>query len=200
MEGWVALALAVAGIVLFLYSRKDNGNNSRQAGASGRAESRRSAEEIFNEVEHTANYRQTYERTPAASNRSSRNVPPRAPNNVENGGNPPPVRAQVTPNRPADITETGEMIYFANGGNQRENEYRFNFKKVNGSWRAYILKTPSFGRRDQSGAVTHRLYDERNAPYVCWDSPIYALKDMQSVARVWADSIQEYIATGTTFG
>ncbi|MCI5509605.1 MAG: hypothetical protein MR436_04010 [Eubacterium sp.] len=97
-------------------------------------------------------------------------------------------------------TETGQIIYYANDRhNQRDKEYRFNYKKIGGSWRAYILRMPSLGNRDSSGAVTHRLFDN-GRPYVCWDSDVKTLKDMQTISRVWADSIQEYIATGKRFG
>lgn len=102
--------------------------------------------------------------------------------------------------RSGTTTETGTIIYYANDRhNQRDKEYRFNYKKVGGSWRAYILRMPSLGSRDSSGAVTHRLYDN-GRPYVCWDSDVNTLKDMQTISRVWADSIQEYIATGKRFG
>ena len=99
-----------------------------------------------------------------------------------------------------NASETGPMVYYANDNHGRgDREYRFNYKKVNGSWRAYILRMPSLGGRDASGVVTHRLYDGTK-PYVCWDSQVNSLKDMQTISRVWADSIQEYIATGKRFG
>lgn len=99
-----------------------------------------------------------------------------------------------------NASETGPMVYYANDNHgRRDREYRFNYKKVNGSWRAYILRMPSLGGRDSSGTVTHRLYDGTK-PYVCWDSRVNSLKDMQTISRVWADSIQEYIATGKRFG
>ena len=109
----------------------------------------------------------------------------------------------VRVNRPAlvpasreGITETGPMVYFANDRHgRRDKEYRFNYKKVGNSWRAYILRTPSFEGRDTSLGATHRHF-EGSAYYICWDRPIDNLKDMQTVSRVWADSIQEYIATG----
>lgn len=102
--------------------------------------------------------------------------------------------------RDRTITETGTIIYYANDcHNQRDKEYRFNYKKVGDSWRAYILRMPSLGGRDSSGAITHRLYDN-DGTYVCWDSDVNTLKDMQTISRVWADSIQEYIATGKRFG
>lgn len=97
-------------------------------------------------------------------------------------------------------TETGPMVYFANdlhGRNDRE--YRFNYKKVNGSWRAYILRMPNLCGRDAGGMATHRLFDN-GQPYVCWDSNVRTLKEMQTISRVWANNIQEYIATGKRFG
>lgn len=126
-------------------------------------------------------------------------------------------RTKETPARPAVTTqrttpqqtrvvslsqknETGPMVYYANdrhGGKDRE--YRFNYKKVNGSWRAYILRMPSLGNRSTDGHATHRLWDG-SKPYVCWDSPVNSLSDMQTISRVWADNIQEYIATGKRFG
>lgn len=99
------------------------------------------------------------------------------------------------------ITETGCMIYFANDRHRLgDKEYRFNYKKVNGSWRAYILRMPPLRGRDPSGLITHRLYDADRNAYVCWDRSVSSLKDMQTISRIWADSIQEYIATGKRFG
>lgn len=126
-------------------------------------------------------------------------------------------RTKEPPARPAETTqrttpqqtrvvplsqknETGPLVYYANdrhGGKDRE--YRFNYKKVNGSWRAYILRMPSLGNRSTDGHSTHRLWDG-SKPYVCWDSPVNSLSDMQTISRVWADNIQEYIATGKRFG
>ena len=127
-------------------------------------------------------------------------------------------RTKETPARPAETTqrttpqhtrvvsfsqknETGPMVYYANdrhGGKDRE--YRFNYKKVNGSWRAYILRMPSLGNRDARSIPTHRLWDDSNNAYICWDKTVNSLKDMQNISRVWADCIQEYIATGKRFG
>lgn len=97
-------------------------------------------------------------------------------------------------------TETGPMVYYANDNHgSADKEYRFNYKKVNGSWRAYILRMPSLGNRSSDGHATHRLWDG-SKPYACWDSPVNSLSDMQTISRVWADNIQEYIATGKRFG
>jgi hypothetical protein len=92
------------------------------------------------------------------------------------------------------------MVYFADdphGSNDRE--YRFNYRKVNNSWRAYILRMPDLRGRDASSMVTHRLSDDGGA-YICWNSDVRTLKDMQAISRVWANSIQEYISTGKRFG
>lgn len=127
-------------------------------------------------------------------------------------------RTKEAPARPAETTqrttpqqtrvvplsqknETGPMVYYANdrhGGKDRE--YRFNYKKINGSWRAYILRMPSLGNRDARSIPTHRLWDDSNNAYICWDKTVNSLKDMQNISRVWADCIQEYIATGKRFG
>ena len=99
-----------------------------------------------------------------------------------------------------DITETGPMIYFANGQQKLfDREYRFKFKKVGEAWRAYILQMPNLNGRDPSFVITHRLQDGEGT-YVCWDTPVASLKDMQTIARVWANHIQEYITTGQKFG
>lgn len=110
------------------------------------------------------------------------------------------VSSQTGSTSDANLNETGPMIYYANdrhGG--RDREYRFNYKKVNGSWRAYILRMPNLGNRDSGSIATHRHWDNGN-PYICWDKTVSTLKDMQSISKVWADSIQEYIATGKPFG
>jgi len=108
-------------------------------------------------------------------------------------------RPRVVP--AAEKTETGSMVYFANDRHgQADKEYRFNYKKINGAWRAYILKMPDLHGRDANSIPTHRLWDDNHNPYICWKGTVTSLKDMQNISRVWADSIQEYIATGTRFG
>ena len=122
-----------------------------------------------------------------------------SPNNLQTEHSSPASRAISTYNK--SKTETGCMIYFANDRHRLgDKEYRFNYKKVNGSWRAYILRMPSLRGRDSSGLITHRLYDSDRNAYVCWDRSVTSLKDMQTISRIWADSIQEYIATGKRFG
>jgi len=114
----------------------------------------------------------------------------------QNGPEQTPRMVPVT-----ERSETGSMIYYANdrhGG--ADKEYRFNYKKINGVYRAYILKMPDLRGRDGKSIPTHRLWDENNEPYICWNQTVTSLKDMQTISRVWADSIQEYIATGKRFG
>lgn len=98
-------------------------------------------------------------------------------------------------------TETGPMIYYADNPHRcRDNEYRFNYKKIGDCWRAYILQMPSLRNRDTSLHATHRHTDCRGTYWICWDKPVKSLEDMQTISRVWANSIQEYIATGKRFG
>lgn len=97
--------------------------------------------------------------------------------------------------------ETGPMVYYAdNPHGRRDCEYRFNYKRENGSWRAYIVRMPSLCGRSGDLHTTHRFTDNRGRYWVCWDTPVTSLKDMQTISRVWANSIQEYIATGKKFG
>lgn len=91
--------------------------------------------------------------------------------------------------------ETGTIIYFANDRyNLPDREYRFNYRYVNGSWRAYIIRTPDL-RNGQYG-IPHVLSDG-NMRYICWDRSVNTLKDMQNISRQWADNVQKYIATGS---
>lgn len=107
----------------------------------------------------------------------------------------------VSSNQRRSQDETGPMVYYANNPHGRKDcEYRFNYKKVDGSWRAYILRMPSLCGRDGDLHKTHRLTDGHGSYWVCWDSPVNSLKDMQAISRVWANSVQEYIATGKRFG
>ena len=123
-------------------------------------------------------------------------TPARAATSVNTGTTP--AQTQVVPL--SRRNETGPMVYYANDAHgSSDKEYRFNYKKVNGSWRAYILKMPDFRGRDGNSSITHRLWDN-GSPYICWNSAVNSLKDMQTISRIWADNIQEYIATGKTFG
>ncbi|MBQ8642511.1 MAG: hypothetical protein IJ480_09875 [Clostridia bacterium] len=96
--------------------------------------------------------------------------------------------------------EVGPVVYYANTDNHSaDNEFQFHYKKVNGSWRAYIIRMPSLNGRSDESHIIHR-YIDNDSYYVCWDRPVNSLVDMQNVSRVWADHITEYIATGKRFG
>ena len=139
-------------------------------------------------------YRRDKRAAEAAANRRRERRPAPAPA-------PAPVPAARRTVQDRQVTETGSMVYFANDRHaQADKEYRFNYKLVGGSWRAYILRMPDLRGRDARSIPTHRLWDEENRPYICWDTRVATLKDMQNISRVWADSIQEYIATGKRFG
>ena len=105
---------------------------------------------------------------------------------------------------PAPTEETEEMIYFADDPLGREQTdraqctYRFVYKKVNGCYRAYITQMPNLNGRSDSCVATHRNMDG-NQYFVCWDTPIHDLSDMQSVSIVWANNLQRYIVTGQRF-
>lgn len=105
-------------------------------------------------------------------------------------------------NNVANQTSYGPVIYYGNSDhNAIDVEFRFKYELNDGKWRAYIVKQPAFNGRDEALAVTHRYYDSvKRMHYVCWDTPIYQIKDMQNVSKFWADCILEYIATGKRFG
>lgn len=125
----------------------------------------------------------------------------------QNNRHPEQAAASAAAARRDPHGETGPMIYFANDAHGRaDREYQFNYKWVYdnnihaNTWRAYILRMPSLGGRPSDGHSTHRWSDANGNHWVCWDSPITSLTEMQSVSRLWADSVQEYIATGKRFG
>lgn len=128
--------------------------------------------------------------------------------NSDNRGSVNPASNQVIntnrmqANYDKSITEIGPVIYYGNTNhNVKDVEFRFKYVMKDGSWRAYILRQPSFNGRNDSLTITHRYRDpENNLHYVCWDTPLYQIKDIQIVSKAWADNILEYIATGTKFG
>lgn len=99
------------------------------------------------------------------------------------------------------LNEVGPMVYYATRDyGLDDSEYRFKYVKVDNAWRAYIKKMPDLRGRVSSGHSTHRYWDNDNQPYICWDTPVTKLSEIQAVSKLWADSIQEYIATGKLFG
>ena len=78
-------------------------------------------------------------------------------------------------------------------------DYCFSFEEQrDGTWRAYIVRQPSYQARDESAHPTHRLSDG-GRKYVCWDSPLRSLAQAKQVAALWADCTQKYIRIGTRF-
>ena len=125
----------------------------------------------------------------------------------QNNRHPEQAAASAATARRDPHGETGPMIYFANNAHGRtDREYQFNYKWVYDgtlhayTWRACILRMPSLCGRPSDGHTTHRWSDADGNHWVCWDSPVTSLTEMQSVSRLWADSVQEYIATGKRFG
>lgn len=97
----------------------------------------------------------------------------------------------------APITETEVMDYFANTRhNQKDNWFRFRYKHVNNEWRAYIIRMPSLNGRSPDCHLTHRYSDSNGNYWVCRRPQPTNLKDCQSISKVWADRLLEYIATG----
>jgi hypothetical protein len=77
-------------------------------------------------------------------------------------------------------------------------DYKFSFEYLNGSgYRAYILDMPSYGGRDKSLHITHRLKDGERY-YICWSQPLHTLEDLKKVVAFWSDLTQTYIRTGMT--
>lgn len=81
-------------------------------------------------------------------------------------------------------------------------DYEFAFKEMrNGSWRAYILKQPSYQGRNTNGEITHR-HTSLTGPsrhYICWTGKLKSESQARKVAAQWADATQLYIKNGKTF-
>jgi hypothetical protein len=109
--------------------------------------------------------------------------------------------------RPRSQNATAPGVYYADNPHGRKDcAYRFDYKYVydtqlnTKTWRAYILRMPSLCGRSGDGHSVHRWSDANGNYWVCWDSPVNSLKDMQAISRFWANNVQEYIATGKRFG
>lgn len=86
-----------------------------------------------------------------------------------------------------------KIKYRAKGG--FDYQFTFSWRRQHGDWRIYIDRQPSYGGRDASEVATHRL-GTSSRPYVCWTAPLRSYEDARQVAALWADSTQQYIATG----
>lgn len=77
-------------------------------------------------------------------------------------------------------------------------DYAFDHCQVNGSWRAYIVRQPSYQGRSESLHDTHRLRDGSRL-FVCWTRPVLTFKDSVAIARLWCEKTDAYIHDGTSF-
>lgn len=90
----------------------------------------------------------------------------------------------------------GVIYYRTNDGST---DYAFRFEQHGGSYRVYLVDTPSYGTRDADAHSTHRLTDERGRKYICWAGPIASEEQARQVASLWAEKTQQYIKTGARF-
>ena len=74
-------------------------------------------------------------------------------------------------------------------------DYCFTFEYTDPGWTIYINNSPNYGSRASGSIETHRL-DISGRPYICWNQAIPTISQAQGVAALWADSTENYIATG----
>ena len=79
-----------------------------------------------------------------------------------------------------------------------DGSYKFDYRNVDGEWRAYIRSQPSYGCRSTDLHSTHRLRDA-NGHYVCWTEPVRSRSDCEAIARQWSRGTDHYIRTGDRF-
>jgi hypothetical protein len=96
-------------------------------------------------------------------------------------------------NRPR-LMAAGIVRYRGSGG--VDFIFRFAWIPRQKTWRVYIEQQPSYGSRPAGAHASHRL-GLPNRPYVCWTKPLPTYDDARSVAALWADATQLYIAGGT---
>ena len=77
-------------------------------------------------------------------------------------------------------------------------DYTFSLEYGGNGYRAYIVQMPSYGNRNSSLHVTHRLLGTDNRYYICWSSPLHSLEDAKKVISLWSETTQAYITTGRT--
>jgi hypothetical protein len=97
-------------------------------------------------------------------------------------------------------------VYIANdrhGSDDREYRFVYSYTYDTAaraySWHARIVRMPDLRGRDASTHRTYRWKDEDGQYWVSWDyssCPATSPQEMQAIAHMWADHIQEYIATG----
>lgn len=63
--------------------------------------------------------------------------------------------------------------------------------------RAYIIESPAYGRRSDTLHATHRLRDQFDRKFVCWDPEPTNPNVLAGVLALWVTSTTHYLATGT---
>lgn len=77
-----------------------------------------------------------------------------------------------------------------------EDEYHFRFEeRVDGEWRAYILKQPPYGSCPQDLSSTYRQYDHKGK-YIDWSYTFESLEEAKQIAALWVEYTQECINKG----
>ena len=97
-------------------------------------------------------------------------------------------------------TTAGSVVkFYATRDGTSTRDYQFEFRQLSdGTWRAYIVRLPSYLGRDEGAHATHRLSDSHGR-YVCWDRPLHSLDEAKGVAAAWAEATQRYRRTGERF-
>jgi hypothetical protein len=78
-------------------------------------------------------------------------------------------------------------------------DFVFQYRRAGLSWRAYIVESPSYGYQSGDPIITHRNFDENNAPYVCWTNRLKSFEEAKQVSGLWAEATVRYIDTGARF-
>jgi len=92
------------------------------------------------------------------------------------------------------MTNSQALLYYRTQDGQQD--YQFEFARLAGGWRIYIISQPGYSGHNESSHATHRLRDQRGQ-YVCWSGSIESLDDAKRVAALWADCTQQYRSTGS---
>jgi len=75
--------------------------------------------------------------------------------------------------------------------------FEFKYEKHGSVWRAFIVRSPSYGSRSSGAGDTHRLTHGDGRRYVCWTPEPQQLDQIKEVSKQWADATARYIDTGT---
>ncbi|MBQ9165855.1 MAG: hypothetical protein IJX71_02875, partial [Oscillospiraceae bacterium] len=94
-----------------------------------------------------------------------------------------------------------QQLYTCSGKSIRvgaDCRYQFRLVRKPGTYRCYILRTPSYGNRPHDCHVAHYLMDS-TGKYICFTADIPHLEQAKTLCQQWSDMTQRYIETGKTF-